>query len=89
MAACSQACISLPVHISQRSRATVLCTLSLQEDQEEYAETGEKQAIPRHKRPVTKHWNWLGLAICLYYISAAIYYFVVRATRTLNMGYTG
>eukprot|EP00878_Enallax_costatus_P000276 GHUV01000347.1.p1 GENE.GHUV01000347.1~~GHUV01000347.1.p1 ORF type:complete len:1266 (+),score=343.56 GHUV01000347.1:286-4083(+) len=61
----------------------------LQEEQEEYAETGEKQEIPRHKRPVTKHWNWLGLAICLYYIAAAIYYFVIRATRTLNMGYTG
>lgn len=61
----------------------------MQEEQEEYAETGEKQEIPRHKRPVTKHWNWLGLAICLYYIAAAVYYFVIRATRTLNMGYTG
>jgi hypothetical protein len=60
-----------------------------QEDQEEYADTGEKEAIPKHKRPVTKHWNWLGLAIFLYYCSAAIYYFYIRSTRTLNMGYLG
>lgn len=65
------------------------CLCVSQEDQEEYAETGEKQAIPKNKRPVTKHWNWIGLAICLYYCAAAVYYFVIRATRTLNMGYMG
>jgi hypothetical protein len=62
---------------------------SVQEDQEEYAETGEKVTIPKNKRPVTKHWNWVGLCIFLYYCAAAIYYFVIRATRTLNMGYLG
>lgn len=45
--------------------------------------------IPRSKRPVTKHWNWVGLAICLYYCAAALYYFVIRGTYTLNMGYLG
>lgn len=63
--------------------------LCVQEDQEEYAETGEKQVIPRSKRPVTKHWNWVGLAICLYYCAAALYYFIIRGTYTLNMGYLG
>jgi cellulose synthase/poly-beta-1,6-N-acetylglucosamine synthase-like glycosyltransferase len=38
---------------------------------------------------VTKHWNWIGVAIFLYYVGAAVYYFIVRATRTLNMGYLG
>lgn len=60
-----------------------------QEDHEEYAETGEKQVIPRSKRPVSKHWNWVGLAIFLYYVAAALYYFVIRAAYTLNMGYLG
>lgn len=45
--------------------------------------------IPKHKRPVTKHWNWLGVAIFLFYCAATVYYFVIRATRTLNMGYLG
>lgn len=64
-------------------------SFDLQEDQEEYADTGEKQAIPRSKRPVTKHWNWVGLAICLYYVAAALYYFIIRGAYTLNMGYLG
>ena len=45
--------------------------------------------IPKEKRPVTKHWNWVGLAIFLYYIASLIYYIVIRATKTLNMGYLG
>jgi len=61
----------------------------LQEDQEEYAETGDKVVIPKSKRPVTKHWNWIGIAIFLFYLGASIFYFIVRATRTLNMGYLG
>lgn len=61
----------------------------LQEDQEEYAESGEKQVVPRSKRPVTKHWNWVGLAICMYYVAAALYYFIIRGRDTLNMGYLG
>lgn len=67
----------------------LLCAVVQQEDQEEYADTGEKQAIPRSKRPVTKHWNWVGLAICLYYCAAALYYFIIRGAYTLNMGYLG
>ncbi|KIY99598.1 hypothetical protein MNEG_8360 [Monoraphidium neglectum] len=61
----------------------------LHEEQEEYAETGDKVAIPKDKRPVTKHWNWVGLAIFLYYFGALIYYIIIRATKTLNMGYLG
>jgi hypothetical protein len=45
--------------------------------------------IPRSERPVAKRWNPVGLVICLFYIAAAIYYFVIRATRTLDMGYPG
>jgi hypothetical protein len=85
------ACLRLPSRGAFRlahTSALLLCS-ALQEDQEEYAETGEKQVIPRSKRPVTKHWNWVGLAICLYYCAAALYYFVIRGTYTLNMGYLG
>ena len=38
---------------------------------------------------MTKHWNWVGVAIFLYYVASLIYYIVVRATKTLNMGYLG
>ncbi|GBF97993.1 six-hairpin glycosidase [Raphidocelis subcapitata] len=61
----------------------------LAEEQEEYAETGDKVAIPKDKRPVTKHWNWVGLSIFLFYFGSLIYYVYVRATKTLNMGYLG
>ncbi len=60
----------------------------LEKEQEVYAETGEKDVIPYEKRPVTKHWNLIGVAIFLYFVATAIYYFYIRATRTLNMGYT-
>jgi hypothetical protein len=56
---------------------------------EEYADTGERARIPDSERPVSKHWNPLGLVICLFYIAAAVYYFVIRATCTLDMGYPG
>lgn len=46
-------------------------------------------AIPKEKRPVTKHWNWVGLAIFLFYFGSLIYYIYIRATKTLNMGYLG
>jgi hypothetical protein len=46
-------------------------------------------AIPKEKRPVTKHWNLIGLAIFLYYFGSLIYYIIIRATKTLNMGYLG
>lgn len=75
-------------HAAPRAQ-NLLPLLPVQEDNEEYAESGEKQAIPRSKRPVTKHWNWLGLAICLYYVAAALYYFIIRGAYTLNMGYLG
>lgn len=78
-----------PAEVQTGLRICAAAYCSLQEDQEEYAETGEKQVIPRSKRPVTKHWNWVGLAICLYYCAAALYYFVIRGTYTLNMGYLG
>ena len=38
---------------------------------------------------MTKHWNLVGVLIVLYFIASAVFYFVVRATRTLNMGYIG
>jgi hypothetical protein len=60
-----------------------------QHDDEEYAETGNKIKVAKEKRPVTKHWNLIGVALFLFYVCAAIYYFVIRATRTLNMGYLG
>lgn len=44
--------------------------------------------IPYSQRPVTKHWNLVGCFIFLYFVATAIYYFYVRATKTLNMGYT-
>jgi len=56
-------------------------------DDEEYADTGNKIKVAKEKRPVTKHWNLIGLALFLFYLGAAVYYFVIRATRTLNMGY--
>jgi cellulose synthase/poly-beta-1,6-N-acetylglucosamine synthase-like glycosyltransferase len=46
-------------------------------------------AIPKEKRPVTKHWNLIGLAIFLFYFGSLIYYIIIRATKTLNMGYLG
>jgi hypothetical protein len=48
-----------------------------------------QEVIPKDKRPVTKHWNYVGLAIFLYYFGALIYYIYIRATKTLNMGYLG
>lgn len=45
--------------------------------------------IPRHLRPVSKHWNLVGVLIFLYFCGSALFYFVIRATRTLNMGYLG
>ena len=38
---------------------------------------------------MTKHWNWVGLAIFLFYFGSLIYYIYIRATKTLNMGYLG
>jgi hypothetical protein len=46
------------------------------------------QVIPYSQRPVTKHWNLIGICIFLYFIATSIYYFYIRATKTLNMGYT-
>jgi hypothetical protein len=97
MIAVLRSSLSSAVYFEPQSFATaqwVLRCLSAavaapQEDQEEYAESGEKQVVPRSKRPVTKHWNWVGLAICLYYVAAALYYFIIRARDTLNMGYLG
>jgi len=45
--------------------------------------------IPKDKRPVTKHWNLVGLAIFLFYFGSLLYYIYIRATKTLNMGYLG
>jgi hypothetical protein len=36
----------------------------------------------------THRWNWAGILLCAYFMAAAVYYFVIRATRTLNIGYT-
>jgi hypothetical protein len=43
---------------------------------------------PRPDPVIVKRWSWSGLAIFLYFIGAAVYYFLIRATRTLNIGYT-
>jgi hypothetical protein len=43
---------------------------------------------PRPDPVIVKRWSWSGLAIFLYFIAAAVYYFLIRATRTLNIGYT-
>ncbi|KAF6266301.1 glycosyltransferase like family 2-domain-containing protein [Scenedesmus sp. NREL 46B-D3] len=43
---------------------------------------------PRPEPVIVKRWSWSGLAIFLYFIAAAVYYFLIRATRTLNIGYT-
>jgi len=65
----------------------VCARLAAQEDQEEMPKTGEKVAIPKHKRPVTKHWNWIGAAFSCTTVQLLSTDFVIRATRTLNMGY--
>lgn len=38
---------------------------------------------------LTHKWNWVGVFIFLFYCAAALFYFVIRATRTLNIGFTG
>ncbi|WIA15640.1 hypothetical protein OEZ85_002267 [Tetradesmus obliquus] len=43
---------------------------------------------PRPDPVIVKRWSWSGLAIFLYFIAAAVYYFIIRGTRTLNIGYT-
>jgi hypothetical protein len=43
---------------------------------------------PRPDPVIVKRWSWSGLAIFLYFCAAAVYYFIIRATRTLNIGYT-
>lgn len=40
-------------------------------------------------RSIRKVQSQLPFAFHRYYLAAAIYYFVIRATRTLNIGYTG
>eukprot|EP00882_Tetradesmus_deserticola_P034539 GHRQ01039660.1.p1 GENE.GHRQ01039660.1~~GHRQ01039660.1.p1 ORF type:complete len:112 (-),score=7.61 GHRQ01039660.1:243-578(-) len=84
--------VSTPTTAWQRTTSGACCPLhccTQEASQDEYADTGEKARIPHSERPVAKHWNPVGLVICLFYIAAAIYYFVIRATRTLDMGYPG
>lgn len=54
-----------------------------------FAQPSKKVKPPPEAQPVTYQWNWIGILLCGYYIAAAIYYFIIRATRTLNIGYTG
>jgi hypothetical protein len=59
------------------------------EDEEKYAKPSKKEKAPKEKQVVASRWNWIGVLLFLYYVGAAVYYFYVRATRTLNMGYIG
>ena len=61
----------------------------MEEDEEvEYAPTGEKEEIPVDKRPYIIRLNYLGILFLLFFVACAILYFVVRATKTLDMGFT-
>lgn len=53
-----------------------------------YAQPSRKQKPPPEAQPVAYGWNPVGVLLLLYYLGAALYYFWVRATRTLNIGYT-
>mgnify|MGYP001807635136 CR=1 FL=1 len=54
-----------------------------------FAQPSKKAKPPADSQPVTYQWNWIGCLLCGYYVAAAIYYFIIRASRTLNIGYTG
>jgi hypothetical protein len=55
----------------------------------QFAKPSKKVKPPAEAQPVSYQWNYIGCLLCGYYIAAAIYYFFIRATRTLNIGYTG
>jgi hypothetical protein len=63
----------------------------LSQDQPElrFAQPSKKAKPSDDAQPVSYRWNWIGVLLCAYYVAAAIYYFIIRATRTLNIGYTG
>lgn len=60
---------------------------------------GGKRELPKYSNApakksevdtgLTQRWNWVGVAIFLFYCAAALYYFIIRASRTLNIGFTG
>lgn len=60
----------------------------LNEDDVEYAPTGEKEKLDPSKRPIVNRWSPIGTLLFLFYLGASLYYFYVRATQTLDMGYT-
>eukprot|EP00878_Enallax_costatus_P006281 GHUV01006584.1.p1 GENE.GHUV01006584.1~~GHUV01006584.1.p1 ORF type:complete len:545 (+),score=157.86 GHUV01006584.1:776-2410(+) len=59
---------------------------------------GVKRPLPKYSNAPAKQsevdtglsrkWNWIGVIIFLFYCAAAMYYVVIRATRTLNIGFT-
>jgi hypothetical protein len=51
---------------------------------EEEEDDGER--VHSYRDAVVTKWNWIGLFIFLLYCGTALYYFIIRATKTLDMG---
>lgn len=76
--------------VLQQQQKPVCCVMLLQDQPElRFAQPSKKAKLSADDQPVSYRWNWVGVLLCGYYIAAAIYYFLMRATRTLNIGYTG
>eukprot|EP00879_Flechtneria_rotunda_P009977 GHRR01010433.1.p1 GENE.GHRR01010433.1~~GHRR01010433.1.p1 ORF type:complete len:1225 (+),score=296.26 GHRR01010433.1:1011-4685(+) len=71
-------------------KADNLIVLSSQDSEAvEFAEPDKRKTkLLMKDRPIIKQWNPVGLLFCLFYCAAALYYFVIRATKTLNIGFT-
>jgi hypothetical protein len=53
-----------------------------------YAQPSKKVKPPPEEQLVAYRYNWVGILLVAYFIGAAAYYFFIRATRTLNIGFT-
>jgi membrane glycosyltransferase len=59
-----------------------------EKDKEVYATSGDEAKVDDTKRPFNRRYSPIGILIFLFYLSSCIYYFVIRATKTLDMGFT-
>jgi hypothetical protein len=59
-----------------------------EKDKEVYATSGDEAKIDSTARPFNRRYSPIGILIFLFYLGSCMYYFVVRATKTLDMGFT-
>ncbi len=62
---------------------------ALQQTIQQQCDPTDRPKPPRCERPIIVHHRLAGWALFLYFCATALYYFHIRYTRTLNMGYYG